>query len=111
MLLPEEARVLKANQAIVDQYTELGSDDLRRWVRRYLRLHSQIEQLDHELNSAYKRISKAINAQYDSFREELGDSDVDAVLAEACPDFGSHEPPTQSLNIDMYRDETMALLP
>ncbi|KAJ2166932.1 hypothetical protein IW143_001554 [Coemansia sp. RSA 520] len=111
MLLPEEARVLKANQAIVDQYTELGSDDLRRWVRRYLRLHSQIEQLDHELNSAYKRISKAINAQYDSFREELGDSDVDAVLAEACPGFGSHEPPTQSLNIDMYRDETMALLP
>ncbi|KAJ2821334.1 hypothetical protein IWW50_004680 [Coemansia erecta] len=111
MLLPEEARVLKANQAIVDLYADLDSGDLRHWVARYMRLHTQIEQMEHELNSAYERISDEISAQYAGFRDELGDSDVDAVLADINAEFGDHGPSSQVLNIDMYRDENVTLLP
>ncbi|KAJ2739474.1 hypothetical protein H4R23_000434 [Coemansia sp. Cherry 401B] len=102
-LLPEEARVLKATQAIAEQYSEMDGDDVRRWVRRYLHLHSQIEQMNQELNNAYQRILEGISAEYDAFRDTLGDSDVDAAVATA-----GDEPLSRILNIDMYRDEVVA---
>ncbi|KAI9474709.1 hypothetical protein BX667DRAFT_499125 [Coemansia mojavensis] len=109
-LLPEEERVLKANQAIVDQYIEMGSEDVRRWVRRYLRLHAQIELMNHELTTAYQRIYDDFSAQYDLFRDELGDSDVDAALADADVGGIGAKPPPQELNIDMYKDNVSASL-
>ncbi|KAJ2848418.1 hypothetical protein IWW36_003310 [Coemansia brasiliensis] len=109
-LLPEEERVLKANQAIIDQYIEMGSEDVRRWVRRYLRLHAQIELMDHELTTAYQRIYNEISAQYESLRDELGDSDVDAALADANLSEIASKPQPQELNIDMYKDNVSTSL-
>ncbi|KAJ2455832.1 hypothetical protein EV183_000447 [Coemansia sp. RSA 2336] len=110
-LLPEEERVLKANQAIIDQYIEMGSEDVRRWVRRYLRLHAQIELLNHELTSAYQRIYDELSARYDVLRNELSSSDVEAALADAglSGEIGT-KPLPQELNIDMYKDNVPASL-
>ncbi|KAJ2351417.1 hypothetical protein GGH92_001841 [Coemansia sp. RSA 2673] len=82
-LLPEEARVLRANQAIVDQYKELDSSDVRHWVRRYLRLHVQVEQMSLELTQAHERITNDLLSQFDDLRDELGDDLVDDAIAEA----------------------------
>ncbi|KAJ2509987.1 hypothetical protein H4217_008079 [Coemansia sp. RSA 1939] len=96
----EETRILRANQAVVDKYAELDGDDARRWVRRYQRLHTQIEQMGRELNDAHARIGARLEQQLSRFRTELGDSSVDAVLGEL-----SSERVAQTLTIGMYRDD------
>ncbi|KAJ2394819.1 hypothetical protein GGI23_004545, partial [Coemansia sp. RSA 2559] len=100
-LLPEEARMLRASKAVVDRYAELDGDDAQRWVRRYVRLHGQIEQTRQELSSSYARISSSLESQLDSFRDELGDSSVDGVLGEC----GADNSTGPTLTIDMYRDD------
>ncbi|KAJ2708596.1 hypothetical protein H4R19_004673, partial [Coemansia spiralis] len=99
-LLPEEARVLHATQAIAALYSEMDCDDARRWVRRYMRLHAHIERMDGGLAAAYQRIAAALNAQYDGLRAGLGDSVVDAALARP-----GDEPVPRVLTLDMYRDD------
>ncbi|KAJ1664624.1 hypothetical protein IW140_004017 [Coemansia sp. RSA 1813] len=99
-LLPEEARMLRASQAAADKYTELDGNDARRWVRRYLRLHAQIEQMGRELNDSYARICKELESQLDGFRDELDDSSVDYVFSERGADGAA-----QTLTIEMYRDD------
>ncbi|KAJ2556608.1 hypothetical protein EV175_001893 [Coemansia sp. RSA 1933] len=108
-LLPEEARMLRASQAAVDKYDELDGADAQRWVRRYLQLHVQIEQTHFELLSAHSRISSALEAQINSYRDELGDACVDDILAEdtaADADADSNAAAT-TLAIDMYRDDDL----
>ncbi|KAJ1799470.1 hypothetical protein LPJ59_001803 [Coemansia sp. RSA 2399] len=100
-LLPEEARMLRASKAVVDRYAELDGDDAQRWVRRYVRLHGQIEQTRQELSSSYARISSELESQLDGFRDELGDSSVDGVLSEC----GADNSTGPTLTIDMYRDD------
>ncbi|KAJ1988837.1 hypothetical protein GGI25_005343 [Coemansia spiralis] len=113
-LLPEEARVLRASEAVVEKYAELDGSDVQRWVRRYLRLQSHIEQMSQELNSSYARIHDELLAQYDELREELGDSDVDDMLAE-CGEMGTeggnladYASAARTLTLDMYRDDVAA---
>ncbi|KAJ2660095.1 hypothetical protein IWW48_003147 [Coemansia sp. RSA 1200] len=96
----EETRILRANQAVVDKYAELDGDDARRWVRRYQRLHTQIEQMGRELNDAHARIGARLVQQLGQLRAELGDSSVDAVLGEL-----SSKRVAQTLTIGMYRDD------
>ncbi|KAJ2819892.1 hypothetical protein FBU31_005383 [Coemansia sp. 'formosensis'] len=108
-LLPEEARVLRANQAIVNQYKELDSGDVRHWVRRYLRLHMQVEQMNLELTQAHARITNDILSQFDTLRDELGDGLVDDAIAEANDGVNNDEEggnaAGHSLTIDAYRDD------
>ncbi|KAJ2768285.1 hypothetical protein IWQ56_002997 [Coemansia nantahalensis] len=102
-LLPEEARVLRATQAIASQYAEMGYDDTRRWVRRYLRLHTHIERMDRELSAAYRRIAAGLDVQLDALRADLGDAAVDAALARP-----GDEPEPRVLTLDMYQDDDAA---
>ncbi|KAJ1731670.1 hypothetical protein LPJ61_002419 [Coemansia biformis] len=102
-LLPEEARVLRATQAIASQYAELDCNDVRRRVRRYLSLHAHIERMDRELGAAYQRIAAGISAQYDALRADLGDATVDAALARS-----GREPAARILTLDMYRSDEAA---
>ncbi|KAJ2784693.1 hypothetical protein H4R18_000984 [Coemansia javaensis] len=62
-LLPEEARVLRATQAVADRYAELGAGDVRRWARRYLRLHAAVGEMARALPAAHSRVAAAIAAQ------------------------------------------------
>ncbi|KAJ2460477.1 hypothetical protein GGF42_000820 [Coemansia sp. RSA 2424] len=106
-LLPEEARVLMANQAILDRYKELDSGDVRLWVRRYLHLHAYIEQMSLEMSQAHARITSNILAQLDALRDDLGDDLVDDAIAETGGDNGGAETADalHRLTIDSYRDD------
>ncbi|KAJ2744613.1 hypothetical protein GGI20_002828 [Coemansia sp. BCRC 34301] len=112
-LLPEEARVLLANQTIVERYRELDSDDVRLWVKRYLRLHATIEQMSVEMNKAHARITNDLLSQFDALRDDMGDGVVDEAIAEAGGD--SDRAGTSSsfhrLTIDAHRDDIAAMGP
>ncbi|KAJ2159712.1 hypothetical protein GGF46_002837 [Coemansia sp. RSA 552] len=100
-LLPEEARLLRATRAVTEQYALLDGDDARRCVARYLHAHAHVAALDKELRAAHRRIADEINAQYESFRDDLGDSDVDAARHAAT---ASPEPPAHVLSLDIRQD-------
>ncbi|KAJ2229319.1 hypothetical protein IWW45_006247 [Coemansia sp. RSA 485] len=102
-LLPEEIRLLQATQAVVDRYAELDGDDVRRCIRRYLRLHAHLESMEREMRSAYSYITQDIMAQYDDLRAELGDLQVDKAISAA--DAGSE---SKTLSIDTCKDDQMA---
>ncbi|KAJ2861691.1 hypothetical protein GGH94_004744 [Coemansia aciculifera] len=110
-LLPVEARVLRANQAIVDQYKELDSGDVRHWVRRYLRLHVQVEQMSLELTQAHARITNDILSQFDELRDVLGDDLVDDAIAEANDgtDDEGGDAAGRILTIGAYRDDIVTM--
>ncbi|KAJ2058140.1 hypothetical protein GGI17_005220 [Coemansia sp. S146] len=111
-LLPVEARVLRANQAIVDQYKELDSGDVRHWVRRYLRLHVQVEQMSLELTQAHARITNDILSQFDELRDVLGNDLVDDAIAEAndgTDDDEGGDAAGRILTIGAYRDDIVTM--
>ncbi|KAJ2854647.1 hypothetical protein J3B02_002571 [Coemansia erecta] len=103
-LLPEETRVLQAIQAVVARYAELDGDDIRRCIRRYMRLHEHLESMVRLMRAAYSCISQGIMAQYDGLRDELGDMQIDKALTAA--DAVSE---SKTLSIDAFRDSQIAL--
>ncbi|KAJ2416208.1 hypothetical protein GGI10_001134 [Coemansia sp. RSA 2530] len=104
-LLPEEARVLRANQAIVDQYRDLDSGDVRHWVKRYLRLREQVEQMSMEVTQAHERLANDLLSQFDALRDEFGDDLVDDAIAEANDAESGGDAAGFTLTIDAYRDD------
>ncbi|KAJ2486886.1 hypothetical protein IWW37_005456 [Coemansia sp. RSA 2050] len=104
-LLPDEARVLRANQAIVDQYRDLDSGDVRHWVKRYLRLRVQIEQMSIEVAQAHERLTNDLLSQFDALRDGLGDNLVDDAIAEANDTESRGDSSGIRLTIDAYRDD------
>ncbi|KAJ2083665.1 hypothetical protein H4R24_000623 [Coemansia sp. RSA 988] len=99
------ARVLRATRAVTDRYAELDGGDVRRWVRRYLRLHSHIDRAARALAAAHHRVAARLTAEADALRPVLDDHYVDAALA-AVP------PPTETpLSIALYRDDVAAQSP
>ncbi|KAJ2616395.1 hypothetical protein H4S08_000786 [Coemansia sp. RSA 1365] len=105
LLAPPHARVLRATRAVADRYAELDGGDVRRWVRRYLRLHAHIDQAARALSEAYQRVAARLSADADALRPALGDRRVDELLATAPL---STETP---LTIALYRDEVAAQPP
>ncbi|PIA15895.1 hypothetical protein COEREDRAFT_15749 [Coemansia reversa NRRL 1564] len=99
LLAPSHARVLRATRAVVDRYAELDGGDVRRWVRRYLRLHAHIDRAARALSEAHQRVAARLSADADALRPTLGDRRVDELLATA--------PPANEtlLTIALYRDD------
>ncbi|KAJ1926943.1 hypothetical protein FBU59_007269, partial [Linderina macrospora] len=98
-LLPEEARVMRASQRISECYRDLPGGDALRWTRRYLRLHSQLEQLGDELNKGAERLKRSMMKQVDSLRDEFNDLDMDI------PDVGydGDGAASEMLTLESYR--------
>ncbi|KAJ2796692.1 hypothetical protein H4R20_005449 [Coemansia guatemalensis] len=102
LLAPPHARVLRATRAVADRYAELDGGDVRRWVRRYLRLHTHVDRAARALDAAHHRVAARLAAEADALRPALGDHRVDAVLAAVPP------PAETPLSIALYRDDVAA---
>ncbi|KAJ2726768.1 hypothetical protein GGI07_000279 [Coemansia sp. Benny D115] len=101
-LLPEEFQILRTTRTATDRYTESGGEDMRRMIKRYIHMHSRIEQMQGLLKSAYERVAMDLTAQYDALRVDLGDAHVDNALADVDGDVVDDD--VRVLSIDMYRD-------